>query len=172
MNPNVIAIDIVGGMLFDCRIELESDAILQLGLKALGGPSMTQEEKLQTGTLAMFAQNVGIAEQFGNPFDDWNNLIPSDKRIQSRAKIWLGRETAGNAQRESNLGFAVHNARDGGEADVVDLGIRAPDTASGDGDFELARQVVELGIARQQPRGFQHQRRRVDDFVCVNAGYW
>src|SRR5579872_280248 len=169
MDSNVIAIDIVGRMLFDCRIELEADAILQFGLKALSGPSVTEEEKLEAGTLAMFAQNIGVAEEFGNSFDDRNNLIPSDKRIQSRAKIRLGRETAGNSQRESDLGLAAHNASNGGEADVVDLGIGAPDAASGDGDFELARQVVELGIACQQPRSFQHERRSVDDFVCVNA---
>ena len=39
-----------------------------------------------------------------------------------------------------------------GEADVVDLGIRAPDRAAGDGDFELARQIVKVVVGLEGVR--------------------
>ena len=41
--------------------------------------------------------------------------------------------------------------------------------ASGDRNLEFARQVVELGVSRQQPRGFEHQRRGIADFVGIDA---
>ena len=66
MNSDVVAINIVGRMLFHRRIELESDALLQFAEKTVGGPAVAQEEKFQAGTLAMLPQHVGIAEQFGN----------------------------------------------------------------------------------------------------------
>jgi hypothetical protein len=82
VNANVVAINVVGRMLFDRGIELESDAVLQFAEKAVGGPAVAQEEKFQAGALAMFAQNIGIAKQFRNPFDHRQNLIPAYERIQ------------------------------------------------------------------------------------------
>jgi hypothetical protein len=55
------------------------------------------------------------------------------------------------------------------EADVVDLGIRAPRSAAGDRDLELPRQVVEVGLAVDQRRRLEHQRRGVDQFAGVEA---
>ncbi len=126
MNADVVAINIVRRMLFDRGIELESDALLQFVEKALRRPSVTQEKKLQTRPLAMFAQNVGVAEQFGNALDDGQNLIPANKRIQSRAKIRLGRESARDSQRETDFRLAANSASDRGQANVVDFRIRAP----------------------------------------------
>ena len=111
---------------------------------------MAQEEKLQASALAMFAENLGIAEEFGNALDDRHDLIPADERVEARTEIRFCGESSGNAQGESNFRLAPMRARDRGQADVVDLRIRAPGVASGDGDLELARQVVELGISREQ----------------------
>ncbi len=69
MNADVVAVDVVGRMLFDRRIKLESDALLQFAKKTVGSPSMPQEKEFQAGALAMFAQHLGIAEQFGDAFD-------------------------------------------------------------------------------------------------------
>ena len=117
----------------------------------------------------MLAQNVGVAEQFGNAFDHGQNLVPANERVQARSEIRLGREAAGDAQRESDFRLSADGASDRGQADVIDFRIRAPHAASGDRDFEFARQVVKLGVAGEQPRRFQHQRRCVDDFVGIDA---
>ena len=93
VNADVIAIDVVGRMLFHRWVELESDAILQFVEKTLGRPSVAQEEKLQAGALAMFAQHVGIAEQFGNSLDrlaepDSTERTRSDgRRDKVRSKV-------------------------------------------------------------------------------------
>ena len=49
-------------------------------------------------------------------------------------------------------------------------GIGAPDAASRDGNLELARQIVELGIARQHSICFQRKRRSIADLVRIHAG--
>jgi hypothetical protein len=87
MDADVITVNVFGRMLFHGGVELESDAVLQFAEKTLGGPSMTKEEKLQAGTLAMFAQYLRIAEQFSYAFDHRQDLIPADEGIQSRAQI-------------------------------------------------------------------------------------
>ena len=58
----------------------------------------------------------------------------------------------------------------GRHPDVVDLRIRAPGAAAGDRDLVLARQVVEVRIAVQHPRGGLHERRGVHQLVGVHAG--
>ena len=106
VNSDVIAIDVIRRMLFDSRIELESDALLQFAEKTFGGPSMPQEEKFQPRSFAMFAQHVGIAEQLSNAFDHRQNLIPANKCVQARPKIGFGRKPAGDSQGKSDLGSA------------------------------------------------------------------
>ena len=54
--------------------------------------------------------------------------------------------------------FPRKRAGHGGKANVVDLGISAPDAAPGDRDLELARQIVEIRVAGQQPRDLHRQR--------------
>jgi len=56
MNADVVAVDVIGRLLLDGRIELKSDALLQFSEKALGSPPMPQEKKFQPGAFAMFAQ--------------------------------------------------------------------------------------------------------------------
>ena len=99
MNADVVAVHIVGRMLFDGGIESEiQSARCSSSEKTLGSPSMPQEKKLQPCALAMLAQNLGVTEQFGNSLDHRQNLIPPDKRVQPRSEIGFGREPAGNAQ--------------------------------------------------------------------------
>src|SRR5271157_98691 len=57
-----------------------------------------------------------------------------------------------------------------GQANIVDLRIRAPYFATGDADFEFARQVVELSIANELPIRLHHQWRSVVEFVGINSG--
>ena len=108
MDADVVAVNVVGRMLLDCGIELESDAVLQFGKKAVGGPSVAQEEKFQPSALAMFAQHVGVAEQLGNSFDHRQNLVPADERIQPCSEIRFGRESACDSQGEADLGRSAN----------------------------------------------------------------
>ena len=89
MDADVVTIDIVRRMLLDRRIELESNALLQFAKKTIGGPTVAQEEKLQAGALAMFSlrKTSRIAEKFGNPFNDGQNLVPAYECIQPCAEI-------------------------------------------------------------------------------------
>ena len=95
------------------------------------------------------------------------SLVLPDKRRNAHGKVWLGRKTSADSQRIAYLLFAIDDALDRSERHVVDLGVRAPLRAARDGDLELPRQVVELGIRRQLVRDLDSQRRSVDDLVSV-----
>ena len=69
----------------------------------------------------------------------------------------LGGEAAADAEGVADLFVAVDLALDGGEGDVVDLRVGAPERAAGDGDLELAREVVELGVGGER-RGRSRRR--------------
>lgn len=62
------------------------------------------------------------------------------------------------------------SAAGGGEADVVDFGVGAPFGAGGDGDFEFAREIVELRIAAEFFVEGKGEWGDVGDFVGVNPG--
>src|SRR5579864_4413997 len=149
---------------------MEADAVFEFGLETLGGPSVTKEKEFQAGTFAVLTKNLRVTEEFGDAFDDRDDLIPSDEGVEPRTEVRFGGEASGNAMRESDFRIPVHATRDRGKANVVDLGIRAPDRASGDGDFELAWQVVELGVAGKQARGFEDEWGGIDEFVGIDAG--
>jgi hypothetical protein len=51
----MIAVNIVGNLLFNRWIELEPKAVLELTQKAIGSPSVTQEKEFETRTLAVFS---------------------------------------------------------------------------------------------------------------------
>ena len=58
----------------------------------------------------------------------------------------------------------------GDEGDVVDFGVRAPVGAGGDGNFEFAGKIVELGIAAEFLVDGLDDGIHIDEFVGVNAG--
>src|SRR5208283_823334 len=65
---------------------------------------------------------------------------------------------------------ATKRAEGGSEGDVVDFGIGAPVGAGGDGDFEFAREIVEIGIAGELLIDGESDGRDVGDFACVETG--
>src|SRR5216684_5360524 len=115
---------------------------------------MLREEVLQTGALAIFAQNVLLAKHFSDAADDGENLVPANVSVEADGEMRVGGKSAADADRKTGLLLAMMLALDGGEADVVDFGVRAPDGATGDGHFEFAREIVESVVAREQARGF------------------
>ena len=72
--------------------------------------------------------------------------------------------------RTENPVSTARRLRDRRETDVVDLGDAAPRGAAGDGDFEFARQVVELGVAAELAVDLQGQGRGIAEFVRVETG--
>src|SRR6266404_7819892 len=63
-------------------------------------------------------------------------------------------------------------SRDGGQSNVVYLGIRAPRAAASNGNLELPRQIVKLGVAAQLPIQLSSQGRSVAVLVRVKPGQW
>src|SRR6267378_3609778 len=61
-------------------------------------------------------------------------------------------------------------SRDGGEPDIIDLRIRAPRAAASNGNLELPRQIVKLGVAAQLPIQLRSQGRSVAVLVRVKPG--
>ena len=75
-------------------------------------------------------------------------------------------ETAAYAKRVANLAVMFR----GSECNVVDLGIGAPGRAPGNGDFEFARQVVELRICGEQMGNLNSQGRGINDLIVGYSG--
>jgi hypothetical protein len=71
MNTNMVAVNVIGRVLFGRWIELESDTLLKFTQELVGRPAVPQKQKLQPGAFPVFAQNLGIAEQFRNAPDHW-----------------------------------------------------------------------------------------------------
>jgi hypothetical protein len=131
-----------GHLLGHAGQQLEVEPRLEFGEEALGGPAFFQEEVLDAGAVAAFAQALLVAEDFGDGANDADGLIGQDEGVEANGEMGLVGEAAADAQRVADFAVVLH----GGEANVVDLRIAAPGRAAGDGDFELARQVVELGL--------------------------
>ena len=167
----MIAVNIIRRIFLDRRVKLESDSLLELSEKTIRRPSVAQEQKFQARALPMLTQYIGVAKQLRDPFDHWKNLIPAHESIQPRRQIRFSREPPGHAQRKSDFIFSVRAASLRGQTHIINFGIRAPDAASSDRHLELARQVVEFGIPRQQLRRFQNQGRSIDNFIGVHSGH-
>src|ERR1700685_3199950 len=81
----------------------------------------------------------------------------------------LGGKATTHAEREASFEPREPFAHDGGEADIVNFGIGAPDTAAGDGNFKFTRKIIELRIAGKQMGRLVNERRSIADFVRVHS---
>ena len=116
---------------------------------------MLGEKMFQASAFAALAQTVLVTENFGDGLDGAHDLFRPDESVETHGEVRIGRKTATNAQRESDFFFAVGEAFDSSQTDVVYLGIGAPHRAAGDGHLKLARQIVVIGIASEQMRHFE-----------------
>ena len=82
-------------------------------------------------------------QKFRDAFEHGQHLLPAHKGIQANTKVRIGRQPSANTQREPDLRAAANRR----QSDIVNLRIRAPNPASRDRYFELARQIVEVGIS-------------------------
>ena len=131
---------------------------------------MAHEEVLDAGAGAVLAELGLLAEDADDGLDDGEGLVLRDEGGDADGEVGLGGEAAADAEGVADLFDTVDFALDGGEGDVVDLRVGAPLGAAGDGDLELARQVVELGIRGEVVRDLDGERAGVEQFVLVQAG--
>src|SRR4029077_1491305 len=161
VNADVIAVNVRGKLFRFGGIKRKAHPILQRGQEGVRCPAVLQEKKFQPRTLAVFAEHLRFTKELRDPAYNGDSLLPSHKGVQANAEVRIGGKTASHAQRESDLIPVRALSRDRGESDIIDLRIRAPRTAAGDRNLELARQIVELGIASYLPVDLQSQWRSV-----------
>src|SRR6266852_451862 len=168
VDADMVAIRIVRRVIGHARRERSVEALLDRGLEARGRPAVLEEQELETSPLAVLPEHVGIAEDLGDRPDHCQRASARNERIEPDAEVRVGREPTTDADGKADLArFRVTDRR---EADVVDLGIRAPGPAARDGDLELPRKVVEGRVAVHQLRRLQHERRGVEQLVGVQTG--
>src|SRR5258708_33342390 len=168
MNADVVAVDIVGRKLGYAALEVEWQPPLNRFQRALRRPTVLQEEILETRSLAVLSQDIRIAKHLRHRAKHRHDLIPSDEGVEPPGEVRLRRQASTQPEREPNLAV---KATDRGQSDVVDLRVGAPDAASGDGDLEFSRQVVDLWIADKGSSGVECERRGVAGLVGVEAGH-
>jgi len=84
----------------------------------------------------------------------------------------ISRKPAAHTQRKSCLCSANPDSLSRSQRDIVDFGIRAPRSAPCCGNFEFARQIVELRISGECARDSLRDRRRVEDLIGRNSREW
>src|SRR5215472_10209224 len=111
---------------------------------------MLQKQEFQPRAFSIFAQMIGIAEQFAHSFCDRDDLLPAHEGVEPHSKMRIGGKAAANANREPGLFLSVNFAQRWSKSQVVDLRITAPIAAAADRDLVLARQVVEIGVTDEK----------------------
>jgi hypothetical protein len=123
MDADVIAIHVDGCGLFDRRIELVAETPIQFVEETVGRPAELREQVLQARALAIIAEHVLVAKHFGDDAHDRKRLFPAHECVEAQREMWIGGECTSHAKGKANVAFAVAEALDGGQANVVDLGI-------------------------------------------------
>ncbi len=161
-DADVVAVDVGGDVVFGdgVGIELVAELLFEGDEEGLGGPAVAHEEVLDAGAGAVLAELGLLLEDADDGGDDFEGFILRDEGGDAFGDVRLGGEAAADAEGVADLFDAIDGALDGGEGDVVDLGEGAPDGAAGDGDLELARQVVELGVGGEVMRDLDGERAR------------
>ena len=150
MDADVVAIDVVGRLLR--RPPASSEARRRFELAPGSAPPSSRGGG--RGTSAAPARGSRGARRVAEDLGDRRGrpAAPDPQRTKASsltARCGSVERPPPTRTREADLAVAATHGR---QADVVDLGIRAPDAAAGDRDLELARQVVELGVADRAVR--------------------
>src|ERR1700756_3679263 len=103
---------------------------------------MLQEQEFQPRTLAVLAQHLRFPEELRHTAYHWDSLLPAHECIQTNAKVRISGKSSRHTQRKSSLLAVQTLPRHGRQTNIIDLGIRTPRPATGNGHFELARQIV------------------------------
>ena len=103
VDADVIAVDVGRDFFRLARVEFEADAFFEVGEEAFGRPAVLEEEKFQTGALAIFAEDVLGAEEVGDAAGDRDDLIPCDESVEANGEMRIGGEAAADANREAGF---------------------------------------------------------------------
>ena len=168
----VITVDVGGDDVGRERvwIELVAELFFEGGEEGLWGPAVAHEEILDAGAGAVLAELGLFLENLDDGCDDFEGFRLRDEGGDALGDVGFGGEAAADAEGVADLFGAIDGALDGGEGHVVDLGVGAPDGASGDGDLELAGKVVELGVSGELVCDLDRERAGVDEFGVVETG--
>ena len=109
MNAGVVAEDVVGNLLGRGGQQREVEPRLQLGEKTIGGPAFFQEEVLHAGLVAVFAQALLLAEDFGDGARHADRLIGKNEGIEANGEMRLLGEAAADAQRVADLAVVLRS---------------------------------------------------------------
>src|SRR5579864_1351299 len=170
MDTDVISVNIDRRRFFGGRIEPVTEPAIQFLEEAIGRPAELGEEVLHARALAVIAEHVLVAKDFRDGADDRQDLIRLHERVEADGEMGIGGESAAHTQREADFALTPADTLDCGQADVVNLRIRAPDRAARNRNLELARKIVELGVSREHVGRFEGEPRRIANFVGGNAG--
>ena len=164
-HADVIAIDIIRDHILSQRrrIELVTNLLFNSRQHGFRRPAVPHEQILDARAGAVFTQLRLLAEDPNHRGDDLEGLILRNKRRNAHRHVRLGRKSAANTQRITDL-FPTF---DRGQRHVINLGVRAPQRAARNRNLELARQVVKLRIRCQGLRDFNRQRTRIQQLVMV-----
>src|SRR5665213_2077661 len=126
------------------------------------------EEILGASLGPILAKNIGIAEDLGCGDDDSKGLVLTNERGNTCGNVRLGREPAADTQCVAYLFLAVYDMLDGGQGNIVNLGVVAPKWAARDRDLELAGKIKESIVGRERPGHFNSERRGIDELIMID----
>src|SRR5262244_180953 len=169
VNTQMVAVNVERNFFGLGRIELKPDLPFEFVEKALCRPAVLQEKVFQAGFVAALAKDFAGAEDLRNASCDGNDLVLPDEAVQFHGEMWLGRESAADADIKTNFPLSVAVSRRGRKRYVVNFRIAAPVAATRDCHLEFARQIVEFAIAAELFVNCERERRRVNDLVAVNS---
>src|SRR5580700_1193044 len=132
MNAGVIAMNVQRHFFPFSGIECEPNDLLELTQEMFSGPTVLQEEKLQSGLIAALAQHFATAENLRHAAHHSYHLLRANERVEANAKMRLGGKSTGYAQRKTDFVDAVALAAHGRETNVINFRVRAPVPAAGD----------------------------------------
>ncbi len=158
VDADVVAIGVWRRDIFDAGIELEAEADIEFAEETFGRPAVLHEEVFDARAVAVFAQAILVAENFAmarTTAKAWSRGMKAGMRT---AEMRIGGESAADAHGVADFALAVALAHGGGEGNVIDFRVGAPDGAACDRDFEFAREIVEIAVGGEQVGGFDGER--------------
>src|ERR1041385_3021 len=105
MNAHVITENVVRRDFRSSRIKFVAELALDGLQERFRSPAVLEEKIFQARALAVFAQDIGFAEELAHGFDHRNHLLPANESIEAHSEVRLSGKAAANADGETNFGL-------------------------------------------------------------------
>jgi hypothetical protein len=102
-DAKMVAVDLSGRLDGFGGSERKIETGLQGGKKRVGGPAVLEEKEFEAGFFAGLAEDVAVAEEFGDGADDGDDLIPRDERVERDGEVRMRGEAATDAKGEADF---------------------------------------------------------------------